>query len=99
MVKWLNQATCAPVNGSVGRVFSFRQSPGVWGFSEDQSTEAFRPSVSMAETLLVTAHAPTCFWGLHLGNGRLGHTDHQAAKHPQDQRRIGVAHPAAVLIQ
>jgi len=53
----------------------------------------------MGEALLITPHAPARFFGLHLRDRRLRHADHQPPKHPQDQRRVGVAHPTAILIE
>jgi len=53
----------------------------------------------MRELLLVAADTPAGLWCLGFGDGRLRHADHQSAKHPQDQRRIGIAHSAAIFIQ
>jgi len=61
--------------------------------------EALRASVLTGELLLVAPHTPAGLLGLHLSNRRLSHADGQAAKHPQNQRRIGGAHPAAILVE
>ncbi len=68
-------------------------------FGEDQCVEAFRAAVSTGKALLITPHRPACFFGLRLSNRRLCHAHDQSPKHSQDQRRIGVAHSAAILIQ
>src|SRR5881394_224566 len=61
--------------------------------------ETFGAAVAAAKTLLKTPHAPPCFFGLHLCNRRLCYTHYQSPKHPQNQRRISVAHTAAILVQ
>ena len=75
------------------------QPPGVWVLGENKGAEPLRASISVGEALLIAADAPACLFGLHLFNGRLGDTDDRAAEHSQDERRIGIAHAAAVLIQ
>ena len=53
----------------------------------------------MRELLLVAANTPAGLWCLGFGDSRLGHADHQSAKHSQHQGRIGMVHSAAIFIQ
>ena len=53
----------------------------------------------MSKALLIAPHAPTRLVGLHLLDRRLRHADDQPPHHPQHQRRLGLAHPAAIFIQ
>lgn len=61
--------------------------------------EALWSAVSTGELLLVTADAPARFFSLRLLNGCLCDAHDQAAKHAQNQCRIGIADPAAILVE
>ena len=53
----------------------------------------------MREALLIAAYSPARFLGLRLGDGRLRYAHDQSPEHSEHQRRVGLAHAAAVLVQ
>ncbi len=53
----------------------------------------------MRKALLVAPHGPARLFGLRLRDGCLRYAHDQSAEQTQQQRRVGLAHAAAVLVQ
>jgi CheY-like chemotaxis protein len=84
---------------SSGRIFSIHASPCGWLLCKDQVGEPLRTGGVVMKTLLESAHGAAPFACAALINPVLGQADGQPAEAGQDHRRIGLTHPAAVLLQ
>ena len=51
----------------------------------------------MRKALLIAPHGPARLFGLRVRDGRLRYAHDQSAEQTQQQRGVGVAHPAVIL--